>query len=86
MTHIITPHHRDLAAQLPAGAYHYLMHTLRKTLPDLLTDSPQKRCFNGQPFRDDSNRINRLSYPVASHPLPWYTGIVPILAPMAPME
>jgi hypothetical protein len=40
MTQAITPNHRDLAAQLPAGAYYYLMHTLRKTLPDLLTDSP----------------------------------------------
>jgi hypothetical protein len=40
MTHATTPSHRDLAAQLPAGAYYYLMHTLRKTLPDLLTDSP----------------------------------------------
>ena len=41
MTHATTPNHSDLAAQLPAGAYHYLMHTLRKTLPDLLTNSPE---------------------------------------------
>ena len=48
MTHTTAPNHLNLAAQLPAGAYHYLMHTLRETLPDLLTNSPEDIALRDQ--------------------------------------
>jgi len=35
------PNHRDIASQLPAGTYYYLVYSLRQTLPSRPTDSPE---------------------------------------------
>jgi len=48
MTHTTTPNHLDLAAQLPAGAYYYLMHKLHEMLPELLTNSPEDIALRDQ--------------------------------------
>src|SRR5271163_3902339 len=42
MFDITTPDHPDLAGDLPANTYHYLLHTLRQTLPSPLTDNPEE--------------------------------------------
>src|SRR5271163_5238578 len=43
MSATTAPNHLSNAAQLPAGAYYYLIHTLRRMLPRLLTDTPENR-------------------------------------------
>ena len=55
MTATTAPNHLSLAAQLPAGAYYYLMHTLRGTLPRLLTNTPENRA------RRDESAVARVA-------------------------
>jgi len=43
MSAATAPNDLGIAAQLPAGACYYLMHTLRGLLPLLLTDTPENR-------------------------------------------
>ena len=43
MSDTTAPNPLSLAAQLPVGAYYYLVHTLRGTLPRLLKDTPENR-------------------------------------------
>lgn len=42
------PNHLSLAAQLPAGAYYYLMQSLRRMLPLLRNDTPEDRVRRNQ--------------------------------------
>ena len=48
MNAITAPNHLSLAAQLPAGAYYYLMQSLRRMLPLLLNDTPEDRARRNQ--------------------------------------
>jgi hypothetical protein len=43
LTTATAPDHLSLAAQLPAGAYYYLMQSLRRMLPLLRNDTPEDR-------------------------------------------